>query len=95
MLMHDVGMVVVRAAQPPVKTGKTRDTLRAGKGKTKAVVRAGGARAPYVGVTHYGTPGGEILPNPWLLEALQDTRPQVLSTLEAGIDQILVKNHLK
>ncbi len=95
-LMHRIGMLVVTAAQPPVgATRKLSQTLRAGRGKTKAVVRAGGARAKYAGVIHYGWPAHHIAPNPFLLRALQQERPQVVQTLSDGLGEILHKNGLQ
>lgn len=93
-LMHEIGMLVVRAAQPPSLTGRLESTIRAGKGKTKAVVRAGGARAPYATVIHYGWPAREIAPQPFLLAALQSERTQIVTTFENGLDDLLRKNDL-
>lgn len=93
-LMFDIGMIVVRAAQPPVLTGRTQASIRAGRGKTKAVVRSGGARVPYAGVVHYGWPARNIEPQPYLLNALQEKRGDVFEKLENGIDDILRKNDL-
>lgn len=94
-LMHALGMTVVRAAGPPVLTGATAASARAGRGKTKAVVRAGGARVPWAPVVHYGWPARNIAPNPWLATALQQTRSRVLSQLDAGLGDILKRNDLK
>jgi phage gpG-like protein len=93
-LMYDIGMLVVRASLPPVLTGRLRDSIRAGRGKTKAVVRAGGARIPYAPIIHYGYPARNIQPRPFLLEALQKERGDVFDKLEDGIDDILRKNNL-
>lgn len=94
-LMHSLGMVVVRSANPPALTGTLAATLRAGRGKTKAVVRAGGARAPYAGVVHYGWPARNIPDNEFLTEALNRTRPQILANLSNGLGDILKKHDLK
>lgn len=93
-LMHSIGTLVVRAANPPVLTGRLSTTLRAGRGKTKAVVRAGGARAPYAGVIHYGWPARNIAPNQFLTEALNRQRRNVLAALDEGLAEILRKNNL-
>ena len=93
-LMFQLGNLVVKAASPPVLTGKMVGTIRAGRGKTKAVVRAGGARAPYAPITHYGWPARNIAPNPFLLKALQSERNDILTQLDQGIDDILRKNDL-
>lgn len=93
-LMHTLGMLVVNASNPPRADGDLATTLRAGRGKTKAVVRAGGAKAPYAGVIHYGWPARNIEAQPFLTEALQSTRPQVLSELDKGLGELLRKNGL-
>jgi hypothetical protein len=94
-LMHRIGNLVVRAAKVPVLTGRLSGTVRAGRGKTKAVVRAGGARTPYAGVVHYGWPARNIEPNEFLVEALNRERSDVLQALDAGLDELLRKNNLK
>jgi hypothetical protein len=93
-LMYDIGMLVVRASLPPVLTGRLASTIRAGRGKTKAVVRAGGSRAPYTPIQHYGYPARNIEPKPFLLDALQRRRGDAFVKLENGIEDILRKNNL-
>ena len=102
-LMHDVGMVVVRHAKARAPRGDTQKlvrSLRAGRGKTKAVVRAGGARIPYAGVIHYGTREavrankklrGDYTRNAFIVDALQATHGEVLRTLNRGINDIITK----
>lgn len=93
-LMHDIGMLVVNASLPPVLTGRLKASIRAGRGKTKAVVRAGGSNVPYAPVIHYGWRTRNIEPQPFLLNALQKERGDVFIKLEQGIDDILRKNNL-
>lgn len=93
-LMHQLGMLVVNAATPPVQSGSLASTIRAGRGKTKAVVRAGNARVPYAGVTHYGWPARNIAPQPFLSEALQRQRAQILAELDEGLGDILDRHNL-
>lgn len=93
-LMHTLGGIVVQAASPPTQSGRLATTLRAGRGKTKAVVRAGGARAKYAGVIHYGWPARNIAPNPFLTNAINQTRPQILAGLNDGLGDLLQKHNL-
>lgn len=104
-LMHELGMIVVRDARTrvPSETGTLRKTLRAGRGKTKAVVRAGSRAVPYGGVIHYGTPPGfrdsrgramNLQRNNFLVKSIKATQGRVLNALEAGILDILKKNNL-
>ena len=93
-LMHAIGTTVVTAANPltPRDTGTLAGTLRAGRGKTKAVIRAGGARAPYAGVIHYGWPARSITASPYLTKAVTATSGRVLKQLDDGIAK-LIKQH--
>lgn len=94
-LMFEIGSLVVAASDAPELSGSLDATVRAGRGKTKAVVRAGGARAPYAGVIHYGWPERGIEPRPFLLDAMQEQRPEILSTLDEGLDELLRRHNLK
>lgn len=95
-LMHQLGQIVVSAARPraPHLSGTLATTIRAGRGKTKAVVRAGGARAPYAGVTHYGWPARSIPAQPFLSDALATQRAAVLRQLDKGLADLLRKHNL-
>ena len=93
-LMHALGTLVVQAAQPPVLEGRLSGTIRAGRGKTKAVVRAGGRAAPYAGVIHYGWPARNIEAQPFLTEALNSQRGNILNALDDGLGDLLRKNKL-
>lgn len=93
-LMFDLGSIVVKAAQPPEVSGTLGATVRAGRGKTKAVVRAGGAKAPYAGVVHYGWPARGITAQPFLTDALQRNRAHVFRELDRGLAEILKANKL-
>lgn len=95
-LMHSLGNIVVDAARPPVITGTLAASLRAGRGKTKAVVRAGyQSRVPYAAVVHYGNPHRGTTAQPFLTDALSASRARVFAALEAGIDDLLKKHKLK
>lgn len=94
-LMHRIGNIVVGGAQIPQLTGTLAETLRAGRGKTKAVVRLGGARARYAGVRNYGWPARNIEPmQPSLEDTVAAYRPEILSALDAGLTDILRENDL-
>lgn len=95
-LMKSLGGTVVEAAKPlaPYKTGKLQNSIRAGGGKTKAVVRAGGARTPYAGVIHYGWPAHNIEPHEFLAQAVQSRRAVILHQLDEGLTELLEKNDL-
>lgn len=99
-LMHEIGEVTARRARqlvPVGKTGRLRASIRAGRSKTKAVVRAGYERKsmPYAGVVHYGWPARDILPDLFMVQALDQTRDECIARLEGGIGEILERNNLK
>lgn len=98
-LMHSMGMIVVSRARGlvPYKSGDLHATLRAGRGKTKAVVRAGrnSKALPYGAVIHYGWPKRNIKPQPFLADALAQTRGQVLAEFDRGLTDLLRQNGLK
>lgn len=95
-LMHQLGTIVISNARVPRKSGEVAGTLRAGKGKTKAVVRAGYARrGAHAGVLHYGDPHRGHRAQPFLTDALKRSQGQVMTALTTGIDRILIVNNLR
>lgn len=95
-LMHSLGMIVIAHARVPSKSHELAGTLRAGRGRTKAVVRAGYAkRGGYAGVVHYGDPHRGHKPQPFLTDALKRSQEKVITALTTGVDDILKTNNLK
>lgn len=95
-LMHSLGNIVIAHTRVPRDSGELAGTLRSGRGKTKAVVRAGYAkRGAYAGVVHYGDPHRGIRGQPFLTDALKRSQIQVVAALSDGMDDILRKNNLK
>ncbi|MBA8812428.1 HK97 gp10 family phage protein [Frigoribacterium faeni] len=94
-LMHEIGTLIVNAAQPPVKSGALAGSIRAGRGATKAVVRAGGVKAKYAGVQNYGWPARNIPGTRFLNEAAEAQKGNAISTLDQGIGEILRRNDLQ
>ena len=96
-LMHSIGEIVAGRgrALAPARSRKMIGSIRAGRGKTKAVVRTGfeSKRLPYAGVVHYGWPD-HIKPNPFMLKAIEQTRGEVITRLETGLGEILDRNNL-
>jgi len=98
-LMNKVGMLVVRAAKPPRRSGRLADSLRAGKGKTQAVVRAGnnarGATAlPYARIQEYGWAARGQAPKMFLNKARDQKQSDIQRLIFEGIDNIIKKNKL-
>lgn len=94
-LMVGASTIVIRAAKPPVRTGRLRSTLRASKTKTSATVRIGGIRSvQYAPPIHWGWKDRNITPNPFMQRAKEQTEPRVLNYLLNGITKILKKEGL-
>lgn len=95
-LMHRLGTIVITGARPPVDAGELAGTMRAGRGKTKAVVRAGYAkRGAHAGVVHYGNPKRRSRAQPFLTESLRQNQAKVATELANGIDRIFITNNLR
>lgn len=92
-LMEEIGMIVVKTAQPIARrvSGTMAGSIRPGRVKTRAVVRAGGARVPYAGVQHYGWRKHNISPNPFLSDALDSRTGDILDKLDSGLAEIINK----
>lgn len=93
-LMRSVGDIVVRKADVPLVTGRLVSTLRVGNGKTKSVVRVGGARAPYAPkINWYKT---KLYPegNQFLMDSLRRSQGEIFTTLDEGISRILKRYDL-
>tara|TARA_Y100001970_G_C13816930_1_gene642862 strand:+ start:252 stop:698 length:447 start_codon:yes stop_codon:yes gene_type:complete len=96
----DLGELVMREAltRVPVRSGDLRDTVRSSGTKTRATVRAGYKAVPYAGPVHWGWPtrpapfmgwrGGPIRPNPFLYDALDDRRDEVIRAYEDKIEDL-------
>ena len=72
----------------PRRTGNLADTIRPAGTKTAGRVRAGFKRVPYAGVIHFGFPARRIEPQPFLYDALDQRRGEVLNAYFSGIKKI-------
>lgn len=93
----DIGDRVVRDARPltPVLTGKLLSTLRAGGGKSKAVVRAGNNRMPPYGpIQHYGG-YNNIEGKYFLSRALSKNVPYITGRIDDEIEHLIRTSGLR
>ena len=92
-LHTDLAKIVAdRASQlAPVKSGKLRDTIRESGTKTAGRGRSGFKRVPYAGVIHFGFPARGIKPQPFLYDALDQRRDEVLDRYFQGVKKIQKK----
>jgi hypothetical protein len=95
-LMHAIGEVIVRAAQAdvPKKSGALAQSIRAGRGATKAVVRAGSAKVPYAGPINYGWAARNIRGGRFLNNAANSNQGTAVDMLDRGIQEIIKRNDL-
>lgn len=92
-VFNRVGNVVVNEAKTlvPVRSGALAGSIRANKAKNKAIVRAGSARVPYAGVIHYGWPGHNIEPQPFLTDALDSKEQAAVREMDDGLRGLIRK----
>lgn len=93
-----IGTLVTDEAKDlaPSLSGALAGSIRPSNSKNKALVRAGGARVPYAGVLHYGggVPAGQpgphnIRPHPFLTDAVDRKRNDVVRTLDAELNELI------
>lgn len=89
----------------PKRSGRLEATIRASGTLSNGRVRAGFARVPYAGPIHFGwstrprrpwgTPGrvggGPIAPNPFLYDALDQRRSNVIRAYQKQLDKLAKK----
>lgn len=95
-LMHSTGTIVANEAKrraPIGKTGRLAAAPRAGRGRTKAVVRVRVPREKYAGVVHYGNPHRGSRANRFVIEALDAKSTEVFNHVEQGITELLKKHN--
>lgn len=75
----------------PVRSGRLRDSIRGAGQQSGAVVRAGKSAVPYAGPIHFGWPKHNIEPNPFLYDAVDARRGEVLAAYEKNMDALIRK----
>ena len=95
---YEAGMITARSVQAfiPVKTGKLRSTVKAGKAGTKVTVTIGNnTTAKYAGPINYGWRENNIKGRYFLQRAIRRTRQRVLDTYLDGIQKMIDKYERK
>ena len=72
----------------PVLSGRLAATIRAAGQAKGAVVRAGKKAVPYAGVIHFGWAAHGIEPDPFLYDALDNRRGEVVEAYQRDVDRI-------
>lgn len=72
----------------PRRSGLLASSIRAAGQQAKAVVRAGYKRIPYVGPIHFGWPGHNIAPQPFIYDALDRRADEVVEAYQRRVDKL-------
>lgn len=91
-LSRDAAEVVEDRADKlvPVLTGKLRGTLRTtASAKVGAVLAGGRTMVPYAGPIHFGWRARNIAPQPFLYDALDDRRDEVVRVYSEGVANLV------
>jgi len=75
----------------PVLSGSLRGSIGIQATRTKAAVTAGKALPPYAGVIHFGWPRHNIESQPFLYDAIDDKRFEVVGLYETRIEDLVKK----
>jgi hypothetical protein len=73
----------------PRDTGALLGSLKTGATRRSATVKAGGRRVPYATVIHFGWPRHGIRPQPFLYDALDRRRNEIVDDYQRRIDDLL------
>lgn len=89
----NIVLPVARSTSPfgPDAGGHIRTTVRAGATRKAAIIRAGTAGKPYAPPVHWGWFRRNILPQPWVSIAAQQTEPVWTERYFAGLIRIIQK----
>jgi HK97 gp10 family phage protein len=89
----EAGLIVARKAKPPVDEGDLATTLRVAKATNKAKVTVGSkTKGFYSTFIEYGTV--KLDANPFLLEAKNESLPEIYDHYEKGIDDLISRYNL-
>lgn len=77
------------ASFAPKRSGKLAASIKASKAKSRATIRAGGARVPYAAAINYGWRKRNIEPAEFMQRADQVLRQRVPAELEAQMRRII------
>jgi|TARA_R110000751_G_scaffold159310_3_gene265023 HK97 gp10 family phage protein len=95
--IHAAGAKLVESSaisRAPVRSGALRASIRSTGTLRDGVVRSGKAKVPYAGPIHFGWSKRNILPQPFLYDALDARKPAVLEVFDDGINKLIRKYDL-
>ena len=84
-------LVAERAIQRvPVRKGRLRGSIKSRGTKTAGIVKAGrGGTVPYAGPIHFGWRERNIEPQPFLYDALDDRRDDIVRHYADGVEDMV------
>jgi hypothetical protein len=100
---YEAATTLLQTARPmvPVRSGKLAASLKAGKAKRYAEVRAGSARVPYAAPIHFGwfydkknNIRKNIKPNPFFYRALGLVYDDIITKYESDMQNLIKKHQL-
>lgn len=90
-LHRELAEMVAGAARSraPVLSGKLAGSVKGKGSKTRARVTAGSRLVPYAGPIHFGWPRHNISPQPFLYDALDSRKREVVSRYEDRVGDLV------
>jgi phage gpG-like protein len=79
----------VAKGRAPKKSGALAATIKPSNTKNKSVIRAGSAKVVYAGVIHYGWPGHNIEPHPYLTDAVAEKQDEAVDVVEKELNKLI------
>jgi len=79
----------------PRRSGTLGASVRSTGQAAAGVVRAGRASVPYAGPIHFGWTAHNIAPQPFLYDALDQRRNEVIDLYQERVDKLIKTNGLK
>src|SRR5690349_23048649 len=73
----------------PIQSGTLAKSIKSKATRSSGRVLAGGRLIPYAGVIHYGWPAHNINAQPFLTDALEQERADVIGVYEVGIEDMV------
>jgi hypothetical protein len=75
----------------PRLTGKLAGSIKGRATKTRATVTAGSRFIPYAGPIHFGWPARNISPQPFLYDAIDRRRDEVVRKYQERVGELVVR----
>lgn len=96
--VKDLTAINRKAAQPvlekakdivPVRSGRLKRSIRLSATQKRAAILAGKSTVPYAGPIHFGWRRRNIEPQPFLYDALDERRQEVIDVYESHVEALV------